>query len=132
MLKEKFKWLFWPLMGILLFTTAANIPYTLNDENYYSAISELNTVVSVAIPNTLSFCKEELPLEKQYVREAIEHELIVNTYWHSSSIFLIKRAKRWFPVIQPILKKNGVPDDFKYLAVAESGLKNAVSPAGAR
>lgn len=102
------------------------------DQDYDSAITELNTVVSVAIPNTLSFCDEELPLEKQYVREAIENELIVNTYWHSSSILLIKRANRWFPVIEPILKRNGIPNDFKYLAVAESGLKNVVSPAGAR
>ena len=132
MLKENFKWLFWSFMSILLFIAAANAPYTLTDKDYYSAITELNTVVSVEIPNTLSFCDEKLPLEKQYVREAIEHELIVNTYWHSSSILLIKRANRWFPIIEPILKKNGVPDDFKYLAVAESGLKNVVSPAGAR
>jgi len=132
MQEKKIKWLFWPLMSILLFITAANVPYTLIDKDYFSAVTELNTVVSVAVPKTLSFCNEELPLEKQYVREAIEQELIVNTYWHSSSILLIKRANRWFPVIEPILKKNGIPDDFKYLAVAESGLKNAVSPAGAR
>jgi hypothetical protein len=65
------------------------------------------------------------------VRERIEREFIVNTYWHSLTILAIKRANRWFPVIEPILKKNNVPDDFKYLCVTESTLENVVSPAGA-
>ena len=65
------------------------------------------------------------------VREALDQELIVNTYRHSSTILYLKRASRWFPVIEPILKEEGVPDDFKYLAVIESGLTQVVSPAGA-
>lgn len=86
---------------------------------------------SVALPEELKFAGEKVPLENFDVREALDKELLVNTYWHSQTFLLIKRANRYFPVIEPILKENGVPDDFKFLALAESGLTNVVSPAGA-
>ena len=65
------------------------------------------------------------------VREALDRELVVNTYRHSSTILYLKRASRWFPLIEPILEEEGVPADFKYLAVIESGLSQVVSPSGA-
>jgi len=65
------------------------------------------------------------------VRESLDRELLLNTYWQSQSILLHKRANRWFQKISPILKSNGIPDDFKYLALIESGFTNAVSPSGA-
>ena len=65
------------------------------------------------------------------IRERYERELLSNTYFHSNTMVLLKRSKRWFPVIEPILKEYGVPDDFKYLCVIESYLSNVVSPAGA-
>lgn len=74
---------------------------------------------------------EEVPLNDFGVRESLDRELIVNTYRHSGTILYLKRASRWFPVIEPILAEEGVPDDFKYLAVIESGLSQVVSPAGA-
>lgn len=132
MYKKILSWAILPIITLSLIIIAASSPYTISDEDYFSAVSNHNKVTSVEIPKSLSFANEKLPLEKQYVRESIENELIVNTYWHSSSILIIKRSHRWFPVIEPILKENGIPDDFKYLAVAESGLKNVVSPAGAR
>ncbi|NOU45604.1 MAG: lytic transglycosylase domain-containing protein [Bacteroidales bacterium] len=82
-------------------------------------------------PDDLSFAGEKIPLDIFYTRESLERELIVNTYWHSSTLMLLKRTNRWFPVIEPILKKNGVPDDFKYLCLIESNLLQAKSPAGA-
>jgi hypothetical protein len=88
-------------------------------------------VTPVPIPNTLFFAGERVPLELFYVREQLDRELTVNTYWHSSTLLMIKRAARWLPVIEPILKSEGVPDDFKYLAIIESGLLNVVSPSGA-
>lgn len=88
-------------------------------------------IVSLPIPDTLSFCGEPVPLDIFYVREALDQELTVNTYWHSSTLQLIKRANRWLPMIDSILKSNQIPSDFKYVAVIESGLKNVVSPAGA-
>ena len=65
------------------------------------------------------------------IRERYERELLSTCYFHSNTMLLVKRSSRWFPVIEPILKKYGIPEDFKYLCVAESTLTNAVSPAGA-
>lgn len=85
------------------------------------------------LPAKLSFAGESVPLDRSDVKEKLDREMLVNTYWQSSTILLIKRSKRIFSVIEPILKAEGVPDDFKYLAVAESGLiENAISSAGAR
>jgi membrane-bound lytic murein transglycosylase D len=83
-------------------------------------------------PTKVDFSGEETPLKISDVRERLDRELLVNTNLHASTILAIKRANRAFPVIEPILKKYGVPDDFKYLAVIESGLVNVVSPAGAK
>lgn len=88
-------------------------------------------IVSPEMPNYLEFAGEKIPTENFEVYERMEREFLSNTYWHSATILAIKRANRWFPLIEPILKKNNIPDDFKYLAVAESNLENVVSPAGA-
>ena len=84
------------------------------------------------IPTAAEFAGEAAPLNIIDVRERFERELLVNANLDATTLLIIKRANRAFPVIEPILAKYGVPDDFKYLAVAESGLTNAVSPAGAR
>jgi membrane-bound lytic murein transglycosylase D len=87
---------------------------------------------AVPIPNKVSFAGEEMPMNQFDVREALDRELLSNSYFHSQTIRFIKMAPRYFPVIEPILKEKGIPDDFKYLALAESGLNpRAVSPAGA-
>jgi hypothetical protein len=62
----------------------------------------------------------------------MDRELLVNTYWQSNGFLLLKRAHKYFPIIEPILEAYGVPDDFKYLALIESGLQNVTSPAGAK
>ena len=87
--------------------------------------------VAVDIPDSLSFAGEPVPMNIQDVRERLDRELHINTYWHNNSIFIYKRANRWLPQIEQILQEEGVPDDFKYLAVIESGLLNVVSPANA-
>jgi len=83
------------------------------------------------VPKKATFSGEHVPLDRYYVREDFDRELLVNTYWHSSTILLLKRANRWFPVVEPMLKEYGVPDDFKYLALIESGFTKVVSPRGA-
>lgn len=88
--------------------------------------------VSDYFPVKPDFAGEETPLKISDVKERLDRELLVNINLHATTILAIKRANRAFPVIEPILKKNGIPDDFKYLAVIESGLVNVVSPAGAR
>ncbi|WP_340198975.1 lytic transglycosylase domain-containing protein [Ascidiimonas sp. W6] len=88
-------------------------------------------VRALEIPTEISFANEKVPINEPDIRERLDKELLVNTYWQSNALLLIKRSEKFFPVIEPILKEYGVPDDFKYLAVAESGLQNVVSPAGA-
>ncbi len=87
--------------------------------------------VSFALPEELYFAGERVPLEIPDVRERLDRELHINTYWHSSTIFLIKQAHRWLPQMEEILQKNGVPDDFKYLTAIEGGFANQVSPSNA-
>lgn len=83
-------------------------------------------------PSEIDFAGEAAPLHIADVRERFERELIVNANLDATTLLIMKRASRVFPVIEPILKRYNVPDDFKYLAVIESGLVHAVSPAGAR
>ena len=109
-----------------LFTFSKKITQ-LNFENsfFYAAKSH-------DLPTDVHFCGEAVPLDSKDIRERLDKEIIKNTYWHSSILLFYKRAGKYFPVIEPILRKNNIPDDFKYLAIAESGLTNVVSPAGAR
>jgi hypothetical protein len=85
-------------------------------------------IYSPPLPEKMDFCGEEIPLQDFDVKERIDREFLVNTFWHSATLLYLKRANRWFPIIEPILKQNSIPDDFKYMAVAESGLINSVSP----
>ena len=87
--------------------------------------------VSPNVPDVLDLAGEIVPINGFGVKESLDKELIVNTYRHSSTIMYLKRASRWFPIIEDILKEEGVPNDFKYLAVIESGLSQVSSPAGA-
>jgi len=89
-------------------------------------------IYSLPIPDSMTFAGESVPIRRNDVKESLDRELLINTYWQSQTILFIKRANRYFPVIEPILKEQGVPEDFKYLALIESGLMpRAVSPAGA-
>lgn len=84
------------------------------------------------IPEKLTFADEPVPMEQADVLERFEREIYVNVYWQSNMILLMKRAGKYLPTIEKILQEQGVPDDFKYLAMTESGLMNVASPAGAR
>jgi hypothetical protein len=93
--------------------------------------TQTNTHIIPTQPQSISFAGEVVPLDKHYVLERLDRELLVNNFWHSNSILVLKRAAKYFPIIEPILQENGIPDDFKYLAVIESGLTHVTSPAGA-
>ncbi len=93
---------------------------------------ELVHYESVDLPAEVSFAGEPMPLDRFYVKESLDRELLSNAYFHSQTIRFIKTAPRYFSIIEPILKEEGIPEDFKYLAVAESSLDpRAVSPARA-
>jgi len=102
------------------------------DENFETKLINDYNVYALQVPDDLNFAGEPMPLENPDILERMDRELLVNTYWQSNGLLMFKRAKKYFSIIEPILAKNGVPDDFKYLAVIESGLTNAVSSAGAR
>lgn len=93
---------------------------------------QLKEGTSQYFPIEANFAGEQTPLQIADVRERFDRELLINANLHSSTLLILKRANRVFPIIEPILAKYEVPDDFKYLAVIESSLTNAVSPAGAR
>ena len=87
---------------------------------------------SPEVPFSVSFCGKNIDISRYNMREGMDRELSSFTYFHSTTMLLIKRANRYFPIIEPILKANGIPDDFKYLAVIESHLDpRATSPAKA-
>ena len=108
-------------------------PSILGEEGQFSiARSAKDTVALFDVPEALAFAGEKVPLNKGDIRERFERELYVNAYWESNLILLFKRSKKYLPEIERLLQQEGIPDDFKYLAIAESGLLNVSSPAGAK
>jgi hypothetical protein len=114
-------------LGVMLLNPAASVFADGNaDFNYHEV-----KFTPVKLPEEAEFAGEKLPLHIADVRERLDRELLVNTFWHSNTFQHFKHAYRYFPVIEKILKEEEVPDDFKYLALAESGLKNVISPSNA-
>ena len=101
-----------------------------SDPGYRGAPGPL-PAISYPLPDNVFFAGEPVPLDIPDVRERFDQELQINIYFHSNTLFLIKRANRWLPQMARILKENGIPDDFKYLPLIESNLLNAISPADA-
>ena len=93
---------------------------------------ETYKVYALKLPASIKFSEEIVPLDQPDIRERLDKELLVNTYWQSNMMLLLKRANKYFPTIEKILQEEGVPDDFKYLAVIESALENVRSPKGAK
>lgn len=112
---------------LIIFLAQGNGKHNPNEGN----TGEILHTQSPFVPEQINFCGEKVPLENYDVFESLERELIVNTYFHSQSLLMIKRSKRYFPVVEPILEAQGIPNDFKYLMVAESNMSNTVSPSGA-
>ena len=103
-----------------------------DDEILARAIRADYRVYAPPMPDTMTFCGERVPLNLYYVRESLDRELVSNMYYQSSTLFAIKRAARFFPTIERILKEEGVPQDMKYLCVIESNLQVIASSAGAQ
>ena len=116
-------------IGIELFSFSTSSAES--DVEHQRVFNDNYKVFSLTLPNELSFCGEQVPMERLDVRERLDRELLVNTYWQSNTLLAHKRTARWFPLIEEVLRREGVPEDMKYLAVVESGLTNVVSPAGA-
>lgn len=91
-----------------------------------------NTFIPPELPSSIVFASEKIPLQSLDIKEGLDRELVVNNFWHSNTFFYFKRANRWFPILKEILEEEGIPTDFLYLAVIESGLTQATSPLGAK
>ena len=102
-----------------------------DDELHQQHFNMKYGIFAIVQPEELNFAGEEIPLQSPEIWERLDKELLKNTYWQSNTMLFFKKANKYFPIIEPILKKNNIPDDFKYLALIESGLDNVVSPAGA-
>jgi hypothetical protein len=88
-------------------------------------------IQALKLPDNLNFAGERVPIENPNIFERMDRELLVNTYWQSNGLLLFKRANKYFPILEPLLKKHGLPDDFKFLALAESAFIDETSSAGA-
>ena len=132
---------FYFIVGISILFVMLFINATTREDTYFPFIKAadkkenlalpLQNAYAVKLPESVSFAGENVPLDDIEVRERLDRELSVNAYWQSSTIIMLKRANRWLPTIEKILKEESVPDDFKYLCMAESALDNAISSAGA-
>lgn len=122
----------WAVLCLLISTSGFIINGTLRDDDKQQQLLEQNyKVYSLPVPEFITFANQKISLKSFDVKERFDRELLTNVYWQSQTILMLKRANRFFPVIEKILKKEGLPDDLKYVALIESGLLNVVSPAGA-
>ena len=125
------------LTAILALGVGTTIPFLVSNDEFHPERNSVQSQVSsftvpLQVPAEVRFADEVIPLDRYDLRERMDRELMAFTYMHSSTMLIIKRANRYFPIIEPILKKNGLPDDLKYLAVIESSLNPlARSRAGA-
>ena len=104
---------------------------TTEDDLHERRFLEKYNIFAINRPNNLAFCSEKINIKSEDIWERMDKELLKNVYWQSNTMLYIKRANKYFPIIEPILKTNSIPNDFKYLAVIESGLENVVSPSQA-
>jgi len=123
------------LASILLLHTSTSAPI---DKSSTSAAEEEHSdklpqvIKSVRLDQVYELAGEALPMSNFDAVERLDRELLVNSYWHSSTVLNIKNSRRYFPIMEPILLEEGVPEDFKYVSVIESSLRNVTSPAGAK
>ena len=124
---KKIFWFAIPVTGILVVALATS---SIPGGDLPSGLFHQN-IAHPLLPEEADFAGEPLPLQYFDVREALQREIVIITYWHASMLYTLQLSRRFFPIIEPILKDEGVPDDFKYLCVAESNLQQVVSPSKA-
>ncbi|MFQ3341282.1 MAG: membrane-bound lytic murein transglycosylase D [Flavobacteriaceae bacterium] len=127
----KFRSIYFLVFSLLLFSSSQINPETYTAFKKNSEGQSLK-VYALKLPEMIDFAGEIAPLEYPDITERLDKELLVNTYWQSNMMLLLKRANKYFPQIEKILEEEGVPNDFKYLAVIESALENVRSPKGAK
>lgn len=128
-MKKSFRLL--TLVGVILITVFFMNAFHENEVQSITNTHKNYKIQALQLPANLNLAGERVPIEIPDVKERMDRELLVNTYWQSNGLLLIKRANQYFPILEPLLKKYGLPDDFKFLALAESGLIDETSSVGA-
>ncbi|KOY52471.1 lytic transglycosylase domain-containing protein [Polaribacter dokdonensis] len=128
-MKKSFRLL--TLVGVVLITIFFMNAIHENEVQSITNTHKNYKIQALQLPANLNLAGERVPIEIPDVKERMDRELLVNTYWQSNGLLLIKRANQYFPILEPLLKKYGLPDDFKFLALAESGLIDETSSVGA-
>ena len=119
------------IVSILFYNAVSPDKVNVINDNDQTNTHENYKIKALELPKNINLAGERVPLEIPDVKERMDRELLVNTYWQSNGLLLMKRANKYFPIIEPLLKKYGLPDDFKFLALAESGFTDETSTAGA-
>ena len=119
------------IVSILFYNAVSPDKVDVINDNDQTNTHENYKIKALDLPKNINLAGERVPLEIPDVKERMDRELLVNTYWQSNGLLLMKRANKYFPIIEPLLKKYGLPDDFKFLALAESGFTDETSTAGA-
>ena len=119
------------IVSILFYNAVSPDKVDVINDNDQTNTHENYKIKALELPKNINLAGERVPLEIPDVKERMDRELLVNTYWQSNGLLLMKRANKYFPIIEPLLKKYGLPDDFKFLALAESGFTDETSTAGA-
>lgn len=119
------------LLSIVIVTILFINAMDKNEIEPFTSTHKTYKIKSLKLPSDLNLAGERVPIEKQDIQERMERELLVNTYWQSNGLLLLKRANKYFPILEPLLKEYGLPDDFKFLALAESAFIDETSSAGA-
>lgn len=122
----------WFLVSVIM-TIAVMLLFVRADQNTNKVVDQIDqSIYGITLAGEYSFAGEKIPIDNFDVRERLERELLINTYQHSSTLLYLKLMARYLPYIERILQEQSLPDDLKYLAIAESSLRNAVSSAGAK
>lgn len=127
-MNEKYKNILYSALAVLL---AINILFLISSNTKNENSISYQMINSVVKNKVYDFAGEAVPMNDPEVFERLDRELSSNVYWQGNTLQILKLSEKYFPIIEPILKENGIPDDFKYLAVAESGLRHVTSPSGA-
>lgn len=120
---------FYLVLSLVLFGCSEEFPTSSNELKSEESHDEF---IMPQLPKSVNFCGKDIKMDNFDIQERLDKELVVNTFYHSSTIQMLKRANRYFNEIEGILKNEGVPDDMKYLCLIESGLTQATSPSGAK
>lgn len=123
---------FFPFLVLALLAACQNQAPQKKNAKKQQQTASVTPVVFPDLPLSMEFAGTTIDLRDEDLRERLDREVLMTAYYQSAWVGAVKRANRYFPEIERILKEEGIPNDFKYLAIIESNLQQAISPVGAQ